>query len=189
MKDAYVLVAHTGDRGMQQEGGIMRDLSNERFNDLVKVGLVREATADEVKNWKPPFEEEPKGDKPAGMVLVAVADLHAMRERVETLGDDLRAADESRVKLESDLIGLRDDTAALTSQLSAKDGQIKTLESERDKALAAVSSGGGSVTSETSTLNSSSDGDVAGEKAAAQPENGEAPAPSNKAAARASAKA
>lgn len=189
MKDAYVLVAHTGDRGMQQEGGIMRDLSNERFNDLVKVGLVREATTDEVKNWKPPFEEEPKGDKPAGMVLVAVADLHAMRERVETLGNDLRAADEARIKLETDLTGLRGDNADLTSQLSVKDGQIKTLESERDKALAAVSSGGGSGTSGTSSANGSNAGDAAGVKAAAPPENGEAQAPSNKAAARASTKA
>lgn len=174
---------------MQQEGGIMRDLSNERFNDLVKVGLVREATADEVKNWKPPFEEEPKGNKPVGMVLVAVADLHAMRERVETLGNDLRAADEARTKLETDLTGLRDDNASLAVQLSAKDEQIKVLETERDKALAAVSSGGGAGTSETSPPNGSIEGDAAGEKAAEQPQNAEAPAPSNKAAARASAKA
>ena len=189
MKDAYVLVAHTGDRGMQQEGGIMRDLSNERFNDLVKVGLVREATTDEGKTWKPPFDEEPKGDKPAGTVLVAIADLHALRDRVSTLGDDLFAAEEGRNKLETDIGSLRETNESLSSQLSTKEEQIAALKADLDKTLAAASSGGGSGTAGTSTPNGTAEGDTAGEKAAEQPQNGDAPAPSNKAAARASTKA
>lgn len=189
MKNAFVLVAHTGDRGMQQDGDIMLDLSNDRFEALEKIDLVREATADEVKNWKPAFEAEADGEKPAGTVLVAIADLHALRDRVSTLGDDLLAADEGRNKLETDIGNLRETNESLSSQLSTKDDQIAALKADLDKALAASSSVGGAGTADTSTLNGSAGGDTAGEKAAEHPENGDAPAPSNKAAARASTKA
>lgn len=189
MKNAFVLVAHTGDRGMQQDGDIMLDLSNDRFEALEKIDLVREATADEVKNWKPAFKAEAEGEKPAGTVLVAIADLHALREHADTLGNDLRAAEEGRNKLETDIGNLRETNESLSSQLSTKDGQIAALTAERDEALAASSSGGGSGTADTSTPDGSAKGDAAGEKDAEQPQNGDAPAPSNKAAARASTKA
>lgn len=56
MKNAYVVHHHLGDDGNVTEGMILRDISQKRFDALRKRGLVREATADEVKaGHKPPF--------------------------------------------------------------------------------------------------------------------------------------
>lgn len=65
MKNAYVLEHHHGDDGTLSEGMILRDISNQRFEALAKAGLIREASADEVKaGYKPPFT--PEGDERQG---------------------------------------------------------------------------------------------------------------------------
>lgn len=49
MKDAYVLEHHYGDNGDTPAGSILTDVSSTRFDALEKKGLVRAATAAEVK--------------------------------------------------------------------------------------------------------------------------------------------
>jgi hypothetical protein len=49
MKNAYVLEHHLGDDGTVSEGMILSDVSDQRFKHLEQRGLVREATAAEVK--------------------------------------------------------------------------------------------------------------------------------------------
>lgn len=69
MKNAIVLVDHLGDDGTVTTGMILTDVQAKRFDHLEKRGLVREATADEVKEgYKPPFEAEKSGTgtKPGG---------------------------------------------------------------------------------------------------------------------------
>ena len=62
MKNAFVLSHHHGDDGTVIEGMILKDLSDQRFKNLEKRGLVREATAAEVKKGHHiPFEAS--GDK------------------------------------------------------------------------------------------------------------------------------
>ncbi len=68
MKNAYVLSHHHGDSGTATEGMILADLTDQRFNALEKKGLVREATAAEVKaGHQVPFEAggETIGDEAA----------------------------------------------------------------------------------------------------------------------------
>ena len=48
-KNALVLDDHFGDDGYAPKGRILRDVTTKRFEQLEKKGLVREATADEVK--------------------------------------------------------------------------------------------------------------------------------------------
>lgn len=61
MKNAIVLVDHLGDDGTVTTGMILKDVQTKRFDHLEKRGLVREATAEEVKaGYKPPFEAEGK---------------------------------------------------------------------------------------------------------------------------------
>lgn len=56
MKTAYVLEHHLGDNGSVDEGMILEDISDKRFQALEKKGLVREATAAEIKEgYKAPF--------------------------------------------------------------------------------------------------------------------------------------
>ena len=58
MKNAYVLEQHIGDNGNVTEGMILESITEKRFDALEKKGLVREATAAEVKEgYKPPFAE------------------------------------------------------------------------------------------------------------------------------------
>lgn len=49
MKNAVVLVHHIGDRGNVGEGRLLLDLSEKRFGELKGLGLVREATKEEVE--------------------------------------------------------------------------------------------------------------------------------------------
>jgi len=59
MKNGYVLEHHRGDNGTVDEGMILVDMTTQRFAELEKKGLVREATADEVeKGYTPPFRAE-----------------------------------------------------------------------------------------------------------------------------------
>lgn len=59
MKNAYVLVDHHGDNGTVSTGMILKDVEPKRFGKLEKSGLVREATADELKaGYQPPFAAE-----------------------------------------------------------------------------------------------------------------------------------
>jgi hypothetical protein len=56
MKNAFVLVHHLGDNGTVDEGMILEGITEKRFDALEKKGLVREATAAEVKEgYKAPF--------------------------------------------------------------------------------------------------------------------------------------
>lgn len=65
MKNAYVLSHHHGDNGTVTEGMILKNVTDQRFKTLEKQGLVREATADEVKKGhEAPFT--PSGEKIAG---------------------------------------------------------------------------------------------------------------------------
>lgn len=62
MKNAYVLEHHYGDSGNAIEGTILIDVSEVRFAELEKKGLVREATAAEVKaGSQPAFEKDDTG--------------------------------------------------------------------------------------------------------------------------------
>lgn len=68
MKNAYVTDHHYGDDGAVDVGMILVDVTQKRFDALEKAGLVREATADEVKaGYKPPFapddSAEPNDEK------------------------------------------------------------------------------------------------------------------------------
>lgn len=75
MKNAYVTSDHYGDNGSVSEGMILEDITQKRFDALEKKGLVREATAAEVKEgYKAPFmatgtviagEESPEGGEKA----------------------------------------------------------------------------------------------------------------------------
>lgn len=66
MKNAIVLVDHLGDDGTVTVGMILKDVQAKRFEHLEKRGLVREATADEVKTgYKPPFTAEKSAPAPA----------------------------------------------------------------------------------------------------------------------------
>lgn len=59
MKNAYVTEHHHGADGNAYEGRILLNMTETRFEDLKGKGLVREATADEVKaGSQPPFESE-----------------------------------------------------------------------------------------------------------------------------------
>lgn len=49
MKNALVLDDHFGDDGSVTAGMILKDITSKRFEELEKKGLVREATAEEVK--------------------------------------------------------------------------------------------------------------------------------------------
>lgn len=48
-KNAMVLDDHFGDDGFVTAGRILKDVATKRFEDLEKKGLIREATAEEVK--------------------------------------------------------------------------------------------------------------------------------------------
>jgi hypothetical protein len=59
MKNAFVKSDHHGDNGTVREGMILRDVTQKRFDELEKLGLVREATADEVKKgYRPEIEAD-----------------------------------------------------------------------------------------------------------------------------------
>lgn len=59
MKNAFVLDDHHGDDGTVIAGMILKDVTNQRFEALEKAGLVREATAAEVKEgFKPEIEAD-----------------------------------------------------------------------------------------------------------------------------------
>jgi hypothetical protein len=60
MKNAYVTEHHSGDDGTVDVGMILLDVSNKRFGELEKLGLVREATPEEVKaGYQPQIEADP----------------------------------------------------------------------------------------------------------------------------------
>lgn len=59
MKNALVLDDHFGDDGSVTAGMILKDMTNNRFDELEKKGLVREATDKEVKaGSKHAFEKD-----------------------------------------------------------------------------------------------------------------------------------
>jgi len=59
MKNALVLDDHFGDDGSVTAGMILKDITNTRFDELEKKGLVREATDKEVKaGSKHDFEKD-----------------------------------------------------------------------------------------------------------------------------------
>lgn len=63
MKNAFVTSDHHGDNGTVREGMILRDMAQKRFDELEKIGLVREATAEEVeKGYEPVIEGDPTKD-------------------------------------------------------------------------------------------------------------------------------
>lgn len=62
-KNAFVIEHHHGDDGTVSEGKILRDISQKRFDELEKKGLVREATAAEVEAGdQHAFEKDTSGD-------------------------------------------------------------------------------------------------------------------------------
>lgn len=129
MKNAYVLDMHHGDHGTVDVGMILLDLSNQRFEDLEKRGLVREATADEVKaGYQPPFT--PEAD-PAG----------ADGDPLESIDlDDPAHANARRVAEEAQkfINQLRDDHGkALDAERERGDAAEKALGDERERADAA----------------------------------------------------
>jgi hypothetical protein len=165
MKDAYVLVAHAGDRGRLDEGDVVLDLSNNRFEDLEKLGLVREATGDEVKNWQPRFVAEAKQKPQATTIVIDVDDLSALRARLDEQGEAIIIAigerDDARQQLDQ-VIG---ELAASKTTIEEHVAMVASLTEERDEARAALSA---------------ATAQVGGEKVAESPENKHAPAPENK---------
>jgi hypothetical protein len=64
MKNAIVLVHHLGDDGVVDEGMILTDVATKRFDTLEKSGLIREATAEEVKaGYQPKIDKDESGGK------------------------------------------------------------------------------------------------------------------------------
>lgn len=62
-KNAYVIEHHHGDDGTVSEGKILRDITQKRFDELEKKGLVREASAAEVEAGdQHAFEKDASGD-------------------------------------------------------------------------------------------------------------------------------
>ena len=67
MKNAYVLVHHLGDDGVVDEGMILNDVATKRFEILEKAGLIREASAEEVKaGYQPKIAEDESGGELTG---------------------------------------------------------------------------------------------------------------------------
>jgi hypothetical protein len=63
MKNALVLEDHYGDDGAVRAGGILRDVTTKRFEELEKKGLVRTATDAEVKvGDQHAFEKDESGE-------------------------------------------------------------------------------------------------------------------------------
>lgn len=60
MKNAYTLVAHSGDDGFAPKGRVLLDVTNDRFKALEKQGLVRVATDEEVAAAKQAAEHQNK---------------------------------------------------------------------------------------------------------------------------------
>lgn len=82
MKNAYVLSHHHGDNGTVSEGAILTDITDQRFNALEKQGLVREATAAEVKKGsKIPFKE-------SGQVIAGEAEEAEAKEAAEKIAKE-----------------------------------------------------------------------------------------------------
>lgn len=189
MKTAYVLVAHVGDRGRKDEGDIIPDLTTQRFEDLEKVGLVRTATAAEIKEWKPRFEAE-ADENPVRTIVVDVADLQSLRETVTKHTDTIVVLTEERDTARArviEFVDLLGDANVEIERLKAELGEavgfnkqheetIVALTEERDQARAAVPV-------ETSTP------PAGGEKQATAPDNKQAPTPENKQAPAAKTKA
>ncbi|MBB3347325.1 hypothetical protein [Sphingomonas sp. BK069] len=72
MKNAYVTSDHHGDSGTVREGMILGDMTQKRFDELEKLGLVREATAAEVeKGYEPQIENDPTKDEGEGQKQAA----------------------------------------------------------------------------------------------------------------------
>jgi len=173
MKTAFVLVAHVGDRGRKDEGDVIPDLTNQRFEDLEKVGLVREATADEIKAWKPRFEAE-ADEHPARTIVVDVAELNALRSKgtddadtIFVLRGELSDARTSLEEANRKIERLTTDFGNAGDLIKQHEETIVTLTNERDQARTARPA-------ETPTP------PVSGEKEAAAPDNKQAPAPDNK---------
>lgn len=83
MKNAYVLEHHFGDDGNVAEGQILTDVSEKRFHALEKLGIIREATDDEVKTGTViPFvtHEELQSAVPAP---ISFADAERLRNALE----------------------------------------------------------------------------------------------------------
>lgn len=67
MKNAYVLEDHFGDNGHARPDMVLTDVSEVRFAELERQGLVREATAAEVKEGsKHTIERDPTPAENAG---------------------------------------------------------------------------------------------------------------------------
>ncbi|APR51995.1 hypothetical protein CA223_06800 [Sphingomonas koreensis] len=60
MKNAYTLVAHTGDDGFAPKGRVLLEVDEKRFKALERQGLVRIATDDEVAAEKSAAKPENK---------------------------------------------------------------------------------------------------------------------------------
>lgn len=111
MKDAYTLVEHRGDDGRNWPGRIVLDLSDQRFGELEKQGLVREATGDEAAN-------ERGGDKSVRM------DLHFSPGELDGVIAQLRA------EFEGVIAGLEADKTAIAAE---RDEQIRALDALREQ--------------------------------------------------------
>jgi len=142
MPNAYVLIHHFGDEGNVSEGMILRDLPSKRFNELEGRGLVREATAAELKaGYRPPFDRE--GD--SGGQLTAIQQVEALRAELAAAtrrADEAEAArDQANERASAVEADLRDQQAQLADALAANEaltGDLDTTRTDLDAARGAI---------------------------------------------------
>jgi hypothetical protein len=183
MKNAYVLEHHLGDDGTVTEGMILTDITEKRFDALKKRGLVREATAEEVKAG---YQPKIAADESAGLDHDRVLGLsHAQRvaaeaqtyieQLVEEHAEALRAETERANAAESALAVAQGERDTLTASLTASDAalaearketaEMKTANEAAEKAL-------GDARAEIAELQSAAKQDKApANKKAADPAN------------------
>lgn len=163
MKNALVIEDHHGDSGTVTVGMILRGVSNKRFDELEKRGLVREATNEEVEAGdQHAFEKDRSADERVEVKLsLSTADVEAtlqrIRDETQTRFDDLTRehADEVKTlteraeaaeklveesKVETDR--LNGEVTGLTEKLTAAQGEVESL-TEQLKAVAAEKAGDG----------------------------------------------
>ncbi|HEX7856097.1 MAG TPA: hypothetical protein VF503_20650 [Sphingobium sp.] len=185
MKNAYVLEHHFGDDGGVDEGAILLDVTTKRFDDLEKKGLVREATAEEVKKGrKIPFERDTSDDEPKGKISPSLDDAVDAARREVLAAAQLRFDDLS--ELHADALADRDQRIAdlladHASALAAEKGRAD----EAEKSLAAVQQQLADVQAQLNAASSQKDTTIeqgkAEEKKAPPPENKKAADPKNRA--------
>ena len=161
MKNALVLDHHYGDDGDVSEGMILRDLSEKRFAELEKRGLVREATDIEVKaGYQPPFTAEADEDDDDGPAAFT-DETRRVAESAQAFINDLNSAHEAALKAEIERADAAEKALAEARQ------EIDTMKTAHDTAVKDLASS----RSEIEALKAAKQDKPAANKKAADPAN------------------